>query len=364
MNEIAFVDGDALASRGLFIDSAGLCCALGYHLKAAVPALRANMDHFQASGFYSLNSDPINVASLPDEIYGPERLKRWLEFALRDCLSAANDIESVLDPQRTNIIVLAPENTRTHSVADDYEKMTRTVIDQLCIERHDNEADHTQHTAWNIEVISQGRTGLADALRQSGKYLVNGHAAQVLIAGVDSYLNAGDINHYLRDERLFVSGNSNGFIPGEGAAAILLRISDLDEPGLHIDGVGIAREVGRHDGSVPSRGQGLTEAIRSACRQAKISPTDLQFRISDQNGEQFYSNDGANALSRVMYGSNRPTQLTLADKIGEVGAPSGLAMLAWLNQDMTHPTFSPGNRGLLHLANDNGDRCAIVLYSC
>lgn len=50
----------------LGIRAAGLCCAVGYHLRAASCALRANMDHFQESEFQSRLGDPILVARLPE----------------------------------------------------------------------------------------------------------------------------------------------------------------------------------------------------------------------------------------------------------------------------------------------------------
>ena len=79
---------DHNAPTRLEIRAAGLCCAVGYHLRAASCALRANMDHFQESEFRSDSFDPIRVARLPDDIYGHERLQRWVSHAVRDCAQA------------------------------------------------------------------------------------------------------------------------------------------------------------------------------------------------------------------------------------------------------------------------------------
>ncbi|MDQ1833212.1 hypothetical protein [Massilia scottii] len=321
--------------------------------------MRANMDHFQASGFFTPSSDRINVACLPDALFGTERLARWVEFVLRDCASGMADPASLYCARRTAVIVLAPGTARTHADPAAYGGIVRDVLERLRDE-HD-EAPRLASDAHRIKVLSQDRTGLGEALLHSARLLGGEEAEQVVVLGVDSYLNAGDINAALRDERLFVPGNSNGFVPGEAAAAIVLRPAAADAPGLHIKGVGQAHEPGRHDGSVPSRGKGLTEAIRAACKQAKLEPTELAFRISDQNGEQFFSKEAANAITRVTFGGQRLAQLTIADKIGEVGAAAGVAMLAWMLCDMAEPALSPGQLGLLHLANDNGDRCAIIL---
>lgn len=344
----------------LHLAAAGLCCSLGYHLDAAICALRANMDHFQESTFYSLSADPINVARLPDAIYGQARLQRWVEYAVRDCSRHLERPATVLDAEETAVIVLAPHHSRAHADADRIEKLVLTVLAALREELPP--AQRPVHSIpFAIMVLSQGSVGLAPALSRAANYLVNETAKQVLLIGIDSLLNSADINFYLSDERLFVRGNSNGFLPGEAASAILLRLAPSSSPGLHIKGIGVAEEAGRHDGSVPSRGQGLTAAIRSACVQAKVDPLQLMFRISDQNGEQFFAKDAANAITRVMFGGRKMEQLSIADKIGEVSAASGPAMLAWLHRDMQEPDTSPGALGVLHLAHDDGTRCAIVL---
>lgn len=347
--------------RNLRLHAAGLCCSLGYHLQAAVHAMRANMDHFQASGFFTRANDRINVASLPETLFGTERLARWVEFALRDCAARLDDPASLFCAHRTTVIVLAPAPSRTHSDPALYAGIVHDVLGRLRDELSPAEQSRIAAGQHLAKVLSEGRTGLAGALSTSARHLGAGEAQQVLLVAVDSYLNAGDINAALNEERLFVRDNSDGFVPGEAAAAIVLRWDEADAPGLHIGGVGFAQEPGRHDGSVPSRAKGLTEAIRAGCAQAGIEPTALEFRISDQNGEQFFSKEAANAITRVTAGGSKLRQLTIADKIGEVGAAAGLAMLAWLSCDMADPEYSPGAVGLLHLASDNGDRCAVVL---
>jgi 3-oxoacyl-[acyl-carrier-protein] synthase I len=352
-------------ARSIVVEAAGLCCALGYHLDAAVCALRANMDHFQESGFYSLKSDPVVVATLPDEIHGQERLERWAMHAVLDCARRMAEPLSLFDARRTALIVIGPDKSRPHADAQFYLDVVLGAMRQAWSSAGSREGaraldkPYPQHE--EAAMLLNGRTGVGVALTLAANMLAERPVEQVLLIGIDSYLNAADINAYLKEERLFVRGNSDGFIPGEAAAALVLRSAQADHAGLHIKGVGIAHEVGRHDGSVPSRSQGLTHAIRSACEQAGIAPTEVDFRISDQNGEQFFSRDASNAITRVMMGGSKIPHLTLADKIGEVGGAVGPAMLAWLLRDMPHEVFSPGRLALAHLANDDGTRCALVL---
>lgn len=341
----------------MMVASAGLCCALGYHLDAAVCAMRANMDHFRESGFVGRASVPVRAASLPDDVFGQDRLALWIEYAVRDCAQHWDEPLSLLDPARTAVIVLAPETGRPHASQSDYADMARTALDALRARLLPG-GGH----APAIATIAQGRSGLAAALLEAARCLAAAEAEQVLLIGVDSYLNAADINDYLAQRRLLVPGNSNGFLPGEAAAAVLLRPAFSQAPGLHVKGAAVAGEAGRQDGSVPSRAQGLTLAVRTACALAGVAPAALSFRLGDQNGEQFYAREAADAFARVMYGEQAPTLLTLADKIGEVGAATGPAMLAWMWREMAHPALSPGDVGVLHLAGDDGQRSAVVLH--
>lgn len=361
MSESAKVDRVGQKANSLAIVAAGLCCSLGYRLDAAVSAIRANMDHFQESSFYSSAGVIVNAATLPDDVVGYARLQRWAEFAVRDCASQLSNPACLLDAERTAVIMLAPDEDRPHANKKKYEELAHAVLKQLANEL-DYESDSSPHVKKHrVVVIAEGRTGIAEGLLKSAGLFVGGEADHVLLIGVDSYLNAADINFYLEEERLMIKGNSNGFIPGEAAAALLLRSVQSTTSGIHIKGVGVGVEPGRCDGSVPSRGQGLSEALRAACTQAKVDPIDLDFRVSDQNGERFYSNDAANAVTRVMLGGPKLTELTLADKIGEVGCASGPSMLAWLYRDMNNATHSPGKIGIAHLSNDNGARCAVVI---
>jgi 3-oxoacyl-[acyl-carrier-protein] synthase-1 len=213
-----------------------------------------------------------------------------------------------------------------------------------------------------ISSYPNGRAGLGMALQETVRVLNKGEANHIVLIAFDSYLNARDINAYLQENRLMSAGNSDGFIPGEAASAIVLHAETPQRAGLHIKGVAIGQEVGRPDGSVPSLGQGLTSAIRQACLQANIGPGQLHFQISDQNGEVFFSKDADNALTRIMFGQEAPKKITLSDKIGEVGAATGVAMLAWMTKER-HNSWDNKVYGLCHLANDDGARAAVIIQN-
>ncbi len=331
----------------LRVVAAGMCCSVGYTAQAASCALRAGMDHFQESEFVTAGGHPVRVARLPEteETWGAQRLGQWMAHAARDCLSQAGTLKD----EHLLTIMLAAERGRAG--VEQGQAGEAAAMSNLFTVPMDARS----------QVLCAGRAGLAPVLRRAYELMALGVCRQVLVLGADSYLQAQTINYYLQAERLLVPGNRDGFIPGEAAAAVLLELANVQTPGLHIVGWGQGDEPGRPDGSVPTRAQGLSQAIRSALDQAGITCNDLAFRLSDQNGEGFFAGEAANAITRIAQdGGTVPMVHTTADCVGEVGAATGPLMLAWLHHLLPRPD-SPGDCGLIHLANDQGLRSAVVV---
>lgn len=333
----------------LFVVGAGACTAIGMSLAATDCALRAGMDHFQESDFVCRNGDPIRVARLPDQsLWGKRRLARWAACALEDCLRTA---QPPLDLGQVPLLLLAAERARPHSDDDRYRQIYTELETVLGARLH----PHSR-------IVTLGRTGIGAALQLAQQWLTAAQVAEVVILGVDSYLDAATINHYLAQRRLLTYDNSQGFLPGEAAAAV--RIALTPAPGaLRIDGIGFGEEPGRIDGSVPSRATGLSRALRQALQQAAMTPDAFDLRLSDQNGESFYAREAANAFTRLGNdGLGKLATLTLADCVGEVGAALGPLMLGWA-KCLFQRADTTGDSALAHLAGDDGTRVALALSS-
>lgn len=338
-----------LSTHPLVIVGAGMCCAVGYHRAAASCALRAGMDHFQDSEFVDHSGQPLKVARLPvGDLWGPQRLAFIVAQAVMDCARDAGNIYT----KSTVLILLAAEQGRPHTEDDRYFEALNACKKQFRTEFHVSSG-----------IMPKGRAGLGAALAAAHRLLREETVGRVLLVGADSFLNAATVQHYLRQERLKCTDNDNGFIPGEGAGAILLEIANPQSKGLLITGMGRATEAAAMGGDIPNRSQGLTQAIRGACEQAGVAPNELDFRMTDQNGEHYYAKEAANATTRIMAeGGVGLSLMHIADCVGETGAAAGPLMLAYLSERMRGED-SPGETGLLHLANDDGSRTALVLRS-
>lgn len=335
----------------LHIKAAGMCCAVGYSVAAATAAMGAGMDHFRQSWFRDAQGKPLSCAMIWGlDQWGPARMGAMFASVLSECSTQTN-----LDPAKTALLLLVPDADRpgadVHWPQEIYEHCTRGL---------------PFHAASRI--CPWDRAGIGQALIHARTLLTTGVVLQVLLAGVDSYLNAVTINALLEDERLLCNDVSDGFIPGEGAGAVLLGLATPESSGqnrgLRISGVGTGFEpahILQHE--VPNRAHGLVEALRAAVVESKEPLANLQFHMNDNSGVSYYSTESAMAMMRGLEHKvpNFPYILP-ATYFGETGAAAGPLMLASLTRIMPRDGFS---RGLVHCSADNGHRAAMIVeYSC
>ena len=92
----------------------------------------------------------------------------------------------------------------------------------------------------------------------------------VLVAGVDTFLVGRTLDAYHQAGRLLNEVNSNGFIPGEAAAAILSLGPGgcLEASGLCAEALGYGCEPAPILSEEPLRADGLREAINNAFQRS------------------------------------------------------------------------------------------------
>jgi 3-oxoacyl-[acyl-carrier-protein] synthase-1 len=209
-------------------------------------------------------------------------------------------------------------------------------------------------------VVAHGRVSVAVALAQARALIASG-CDRVLIAATDSLVNWPTLSHYEREDRLLTARNSNGFMPGEGAGALLVGAVEGQAGELVCTGIGFGREAAHLDSGEPLRADGLSQAIKAALADAGCAMHDMDFRITDLSGEQYYFKEAALALSRTLrrrketFDTWHPAECT-----GEQGAVAGIAVVTMA--DAAYRTgYTLGPNILVHMANDPGQRAAIAL---
>ncbi len=342
------------AWQPLRIVARGMCCAVGHTAPAATAAIEARMNHFRETQFVSHGGVPIVGGTLFDvAAWGAERMCHMLAAVIAEALAGAG--QHAADTGRIALVLLVAEPSRpggaTAGLAEALKELTAAL-----------EAQDVRFHAGSC-TLALGKAGIGQALETCAALLAAEQGPdKVLLAGVDCLLDAGAIGHFLDNERVATHANADGFIPAEGAAALLLARAALPGAGLCIDAVATAPEPWRMDSDIPVRAEGLTQAIRAAVHAAGCAVADLDFHASGMTGESWYAREATMALSRCL--ERRKTEfphLIVARSTGETGAASALLTLAWL-AGVLGSQAAPGPAGLLHFAGDDGQRAALVVH--
>jgi 3-oxoacyl-[acyl-carrier-protein] synthase-1 len=210
-------------------------------------------------------------------------------------------------------------------------------------------------------IVTQGRVGVAVALLQARKLIAEGGHARVLIAATDSLLTWPTLGHYEREGRLLTERNSNGFMPGEGAGALLIEPARGQAGELVCSGIGFGREAAHIDSGEPLRADGLTAAFKLALAEADCSMHEINCRVSTASGEQYFFKEASLAFDRVLRVRAVGTEhWHPAESMGETGAAAGLAT-AMLAYSACTRSFAPGSHFVLHASNDASQRTAVIL---
>jgi 3-oxoacyl-[acyl-carrier-protein] synthase-1 len=177
---------------------------------------------------------------------------------------------------------------------------------------------------------------------------------------VDSLLSWPTLGAYAGAGRLLTAQNSNGFMPGEGAGAVLVAKPD-GQARVCCTGLGFAVEPAHIDSGEPLRADGLAQAIRTALADAGLQMHELDYRITDVSGEHYYFKEAALALARLLRRTKDEFDIWHpAECIGEAGAVAGLAAVI-VAHFACAKGYSRGNHVLLHASNDAGQRAALIL---
>jgi 3-oxoacyl-[acyl-carrier-protein] synthase-1 len=337
-----------MAASPLAVLGVGLVSGVGLTAAESCAAIRCGINNFQETRFTGSSGDWLigSAVELEETWRGIRKLVKMAARAVHDCLDAAPG----LDVRQFPLLLCTAEEDRSGR----FQNLDRALLDG--IERELGTALHP-----NSRVIAQGRVGGAVALLQARRMMLEGRCTRVIVAGVDSFLVGATLAAYDAAGRLLTPDNSNGFIPGEAAGAVLLGGQEEGTvTPLLCCGLGFAREPAPLDSGKPLRAEGLVQAIRAALNEAGLPLKDCDHRIADVNGEQYRFKEAALAITRLL--RDRKERFSLwhpVDCVGEVGAatlPTMLAMLAMGARE----DYLPGPVFLGHLGNDDDKRAAFI----
>jgi 3-oxoacyl-[acyl-carrier-protein] synthase-1 len=327
---------------------AGLVTSVGLTAEASCAAFRAKLTNPTETRFIDSGGEWIMAHQVPLEQpwRGLAKLARMAAMAIEEALQDIPQKEWSSLP----LLLCVAETERPGRTVGLDDQLFLRIQTELGVA-------FATHSA----IVAQGRVGVAVALAQARALMVKANIPRVLVAATDSFLSWPTLSHYEREDRLLTARNSNGFMPGEAAGALLVGAPQGRAGELVCTGIGFGREAAHIDSGEPLRGEGLARAIKASLTEAGCQMHDMDFRITDNSGEQYYFKEAALALSRTL--RQRKEEFDIwhpAECTGEAGAASGIAVIATA-QAACNKGYTKGPNVLAHWANDGGQRAAMSL---
>lgn len=219
-----------------------------------------------------------------------------------------------------------------------------------------------------VSVAALGHAGGLVGLHSAQQYMAASPQNMCLVAGVDSYQEPDMLEWLEATDQLHGAGERNnawGFIPGEGAGALLLASASTAQrlglaPMGRVRGVGLGREAELIGTGTVCLGLGLTEAVRGA--MATLPAGQLVTDVyCDMNGDPYRADEFAFLVTRTRERFVAPSEFVApADCWGDVGAASAplciaLACVAGVKR------YSKGGTSLIWASSVTGERGAALI---
>lgn len=337
----------------LAVHARGMVTALGFNAPASLAALRAGISGVRELPWVDFESgEPLRGAkiSLPQWSESVGKLADLAAAAIDECL-ASGCLAPVSQVPLLIGVAAAQRPGR-------FEELDVELLDAIAVRL--GSALHPCSALY-----AQDQYGCARALVAAQGLLEAGQAAEVVVAGVDSYLQNVTLDTYLERRRLMTPSNSNGFFPGEAACAVLVKQPSGQGSELRILGLGFDRETATIESTAPFQGRGLTRAVQQALAQAGVALREIAYRLTDLSGEHYKFKEAAFVAGRLN-GGKRSVPLDLwhpVEYLGEIGAAALPCLLAQA-MHATEEGYAPGPLALCHVGSDAGERAALVVGMC
>jgi 3-oxoacyl-[acyl-carrier-protein] synthase-1 len=136
------------------------------------------------------------------------------------------------------------------------------------------------------QVFPLGRAASLRALQAALQTLTANPQQPVIVGGVDTYLDLRLLAELDAEQRILGSHVMDGFIPGEGAAFMVLS-ADTRAQGITIVGAASHGDPGHRYGTEPAKGEGLSHALTQLREQLGDALTPIASTFAGFNGESF-----------------------------------------------------------------------------
>lgn len=339
--------------KPLYVAGFGAVTAAGLNAPQTIAAIRACLSAFEDVGFPEAGLSQV-VARIPAHWRLRRTQGEWLVSMAARAIKEALGADDPSVATATALLITPPESFRNHPAFAD-------------ISPHDFLTAVIGATGLRFHPASRAIDGGAAAsvglIERALALMEEAGAAQVLLGGVDSLVNDTDLSRLGQAGRLKGDENPQGLVPGEAAAFVrLTREPPRDATVVAaIHGIGVAQETDSVLSDRYSQGRAMLGALRDAASGSGPSEPDIDFVVSNGNGERY--NGWEMMIARPRFYRTRREILPTAYPamtIGDIGAAGG-ALALMLAADSFHKGYAPGPTAVCELASENGLRAAAVM---
>ncbi len=301
----------------------GAVTSVGLSPAETATSVRAGVCRFAATPYPGRYQDPLVMGALPDELLAPAdplvgsfpdisaRQRRLLRLGGQALAHLAKDLAG---KEPVTLFLAVPEHS-----AEDERTDNRDLLNLL------SEQAGVKLNLPASKLFPMGRAGGIVALKEAVQTLAAGTRHHLLVGGVDTYRDRWLLQKLDREGRISSPVNSDGFIPGEGAAFLLLSTwRSAQHAGVpilgSIGGIATSFETGHLYSDQPYRGEGLASAFTSLfASQGDGEPVGAVY--AGFNGESYPAKSWGVAYLRHSHRFRENIRFEHpADCIGDTGA--------------------------------------------
>jgi 3-oxoacyl-[acyl-carrier-protein] synthase-1 len=336
--------------------------AVGLDAQQTAASVRAGISRFEETSIHDKRFEPFVMAVLPDDVLPPlkpeiestagltskhARTLRLATSALKQATMSLPEIEKI--PLYLGVAQQLPDRP---------EPFERDFLKQLSLQ-----TDVAFNTAESL-LFPHGRAAGLFALDKAVDAVCTGRHPYAIVGGVDTYVDLYLLGTLDMQERILGSHVMDGFVPGEGAAFIVITTvdrarSDRLSPLGFLTMVTKDHEEGHLYSDQPYKGDGLANTLAQLFQSSGINEPVKEV-FTSMNGENHWAKEWGVAHMRnqaafdPQHGFHHP-----ADCIGDTGAASGIILTALAAIGITKRYHS--SPSLITCSSDYGERAAVCV---
>lgn len=299
----------------LSVRAVGMVCSVGYTAAECHASVRAGIARIGETSVMSREGSPIRMGLVPPEgvhalplVDAAQRTTRHRRTLRLAHAAVAEAVDAVGARALPLLAVTGVPDAHGAVLLDDLAVLLGDRVDRAA--------------SWHF---AGGAPAVFLALHEAAGRIERGEAQAVVVVGADSPMDLVRLDALQHQERLLVDDVMDGFIPGEGAAALVVTAAMAGSLAT-VCGLGVEEDPFRLDGDETLTADGLTRAVHAALAGA-TSP--VRHVWAGLNGESWSAKEWGIAARRA-HRALAPDARTHhpAECFGDTGAALGAMLLA------------------------------------